>query len=132
MTSTSGEDLADVVPRSYYSGAWSADSAYFFYTVHDEAYRPFQVWRHAIGTSYDADVLVLDEPDERFELEVRGTRSGGLVVFWTQSRDTREVWVLDAHDPTSTPRSVGGRRTGRRVPRRARRPARRHRHACCW
>ena len=32
-----GEDLAEVVPRSYYGGAWSADSRWFFYTVHDEA-----------------------------------------------------------------------------------------------
>jgi oligopeptidase B len=107
-----GEDLPHVVPRSYYTGAWSADSAYFFYTVHDDAYRPFQVWRHHIGMPYDDDVLVLDEPDERFELEVRGTRSGGLVVLWAQSRDTREVWVVDAHHPTSSPRSVGGRRPG--------------------
>ena len=43
----SGDDLADEVPRTYYGGAWSADSDLFFYTVHDEAYRPFQVWRHA-------------------------------------------------------------------------------------
>ena len=35
-----GADLPDVVPRSYYGGAWSADSRWFFYTVHDEAYRP--------------------------------------------------------------------------------------------
>ena len=127
-TSTRARTWPTWCPRSYYSGAWSADSAYFFYTVHDEAYRPFQVWRHAIGTSYDEDALVLDEPDERFELEVRGTRSGGLVVIWSQSRDTREVWVLDAHAPLSSP--ALGRRSPhrRRVPRRARRPARRHRH----
>ena len=108
----SGEDLADSVARSYYGGAWSADSAYFFYTVHDEAYRPFQVWRHAIGTSYAEDVVVLDEPDERFELNVRATRSGGLVVIWSENRDTREVWVLDTHRPLDPPRSVGGRRPG--------------------
>ena len=107
-----GEDRPDVVPRSYYGGAWSADSAYFFYTVHDEAYRPFQVWRHALGSSYDEDVLVLVEPDERFEIEIRATRSGGLIVFFSLSRDTREVWVLDAHQPLETPRSVGGRRRG--------------------
>ena len=107
-----GEDRADVVPRSYYGCAWSADSAYFFYTVHDEAYRPFQVWRHAIGTSYDEDVLVLVEPDERFELSVRATRSGGLVVITTENRDTREVWVVDAARPLEPPRSVGGRRPG--------------------
>ncbi|MET0998783.1 MAG: prolyl oligopeptidase family serine peptidase [Marmoricola sp.] len=108
----SGEDLEDVVPRSYYGGAWSAASDHFFYTVHDDSYRPFQVWRHAIGTSYDGDVLVLDEPDERFELSVRSTRSGGLVVIWSESRDTREVWVLDAHQPLQPARSVGGRRPG--------------------
>ena len=30
-----GLDLDEVVPRSYYSGAWSADSQWYFYTVHD-------------------------------------------------------------------------------------------------
>ena len=51
-------------------------SDHFFYTVHDDAYRPFQVWRHGIGTPPTDDVLVLEEPDERFELCVRLTRSG--------------------------------------------------------
>jgi hypothetical protein len=33
-----GTDLPDSIPRSYYGGAWSADSRWFFYTVHDETY----------------------------------------------------------------------------------------------
>ncbi len=107
-----GTDLADVVPRSYYGGAWSADSAYFFYTVHDQMYRPFQVWRHRVGGPVSDDQLVLEEPDERFELMVRATRSGGLVVIWSESRDTSEVWVVPAGSPTSPARSVGGRRRG--------------------
>jgi oligopeptidase B len=108
----SGADLDDVVPRSYYGGAWSADAAYFFYTVHDDAYRPHEVWRHAIGTPVTQDVVVLEEPDERFELVVRGSRSGGLVIVWAESRDTREVWTIDATEPTGPARSVGGRRAG--------------------
>jgi oligopeptidase B len=108
----SGEELADVVPRTYYGGAWSADSAYFFYTVHDEAYRPWQVWRHRLGTAVSSDQLVLEEPDEKYELMVRATRSGGLVVIWSECRDTTEVWVVDASDPTGPARSVGGRRRG--------------------
>ena len=72
----SGEDLADEVPRSYYGGAWSAASDQFFYAVHDEAYRPFQVWRHAVGTPAGSDVLVREEPDERFEL--RSARRGAV------------------------------------------------------
>ncbi len=108
----SGTDLVDLIPRSYYGGAWSAGSDHFLYTVHDEAYRSFQVWRHAIDTSSDDDVLVLAEPDERFELDVRATRSGGLVVITSESRDTREAWVVDAHRPLEPARSVGGRRPG--------------------
>ncbi len=108
----SGADLADRVPRSYYGGAWSADSGSFFYTVHDDAYRPFQVWRHRLGTDPGDDELVLTEPDEMFSVNVRTTRSGELVVIWSESRSTSEAWVLDAADPDSRPRPVGGRRHG--------------------
>lgn len=107
-----GADLADLVPRTYYSGAWSADSTWFFYTVHDEQYRPFQVWRHRVGTPVTDDVLVVEEPDERFEVQVRGTRSGDRIVVWSQSNTTSECWVVDAHDVTRGPWSVGGRRDG--------------------
>ena len=108
----SGADLAEVVPRSYYRGAWSADSAHFFYTVHDRAYRPHQVWRHRIGTPVAEDVLVLEEPDERFELTVRASRSGEVVLLRSESRDTGEEWVISAHHPEAAPLSVGGRRPG--------------------
>ena len=107
-----GAELDDVVPRSYYGGAWSADSAWFFYTVHDEQYRPFQVWRHRIGTPVADDVLVVEEPDERFDLNVRGTRSGGVILVLSESRDTGESWAVDAHTPEGPARSVGGRRPG--------------------
>ena len=107
-----GADLADRVPRSYYGGAWSADSGSFLYTVHDDAYRPFQVWRHRLGTDPEDDVLVLEEPDEMFSVNLRTTRSGELIVIWSESRSTSEAWVLQAADPDSRPRSVGGRRHG--------------------
>lgn len=107
-----GRDLADEVPRCYYGGAWSADSRHFFYTVHDAAYRPYRVFRHEVGTAAVEDALVLQEDDERFELLVRGSRSGGLVVIWARSRDTTETWVVDAREPTTPARSVGGRRPG--------------------
>ena len=107
-----GEDLADRVPRSYFGGAWTADSSAFLYTVHDDAYRPFQVWRHRLGSDPEADVLVLEEPDEMFSVNVRTTRSGELIVIWSESRSTSEAWVLDAAEPDSRPRSVGGRQHG--------------------
>jgi oligopeptidase B len=107
-----GLDLDEVIPRSYYSGAWSADSSTFFYTVHDAAYRPYQVWRHRLGSGVDGDVCVLDEPDARFELTVRLTRSGDLVVLTSRSRETTEVWLVDAHAATTDAICVEPRRRG--------------------
>jgi oligopeptidase B len=108
----SGEELDDVVPRSAVGGAWSSDSANFFYTVHDDRWRQHQVWRHRVGTPTSSDELVVEERDEQFELMLHASRSGELVVIWSESRDTSEVWVVDAASPTSPPRSVGGRRRG--------------------
>jgi oligopeptidase B len=55
---------------------------------------------------------VLEEPDEKFELNVRGCRSGDVALIWAESRDTSEVWVLDLHDPEAAARSVTPRRRG--------------------
>ena len=107
-----GEDLEESIDRTYYSGAWSSDSAQFFYTVPDEAYRPHQVWRHRLGTPATQDELVLSEPDQRFELTVRASRSGEWIVIESESNTTSECWVLDAAGTDSRARSVGGRRPG--------------------
>ena len=76
----------------------------------------------------------IEEPDERFEVQVRGTRSGDRIVLWSESNTTSECWVVDAHDVTRGPWSVGGRRDGvryhaehRRLPDGARGPAGRDR-----
>ena len=107
-----GVDLADEIPHTYYGGAWSADSASFFYTVHDDAFRPYQVWRHVLGTAAADDHLVLQEDDEQFELIVETSRSGSYVVITSGSRDTTEVWLVPAGEPTAEPVLVEPRRKG--------------------
>ena len=107
-----GEDLHEQVPRVNFTGAWGADSRTFFYTVHDESYRPYQVWRHTLGTPVADDVCCFEESDERFTVGVRLTRSGDVIAVTSQSRDTSEVWLVDAHAPTSPARCVEPRRSG--------------------
>ena len=58
----SGELLDDAVKRTGGSLAFSLDGRQVFYTRVDDAWRPYQVWRHEIGTPADDDVLVHDEP----------------------------------------------------------------------
>ncbi|MEZ5114837.1 MAG: prolyl oligopeptidase family serine peptidase [Candidatus Nanopelagicales bacterium] len=109
---TTGQDLPERVPHTYYGAAWSADGRDLFYVVHDHAYRPYQVWRHRIGTPVADDALVLQEDDRRFEVEVRASRSGEWVVIRAASRDTAEVWLIPAADAEAPPISLAGRRRG--------------------
>lgn len=106
-----GVDLPDRIPRSYYSAAWSSDSRSLFYTVHDEAFRPYEVRRHVLGDGGD-DHVVFREDDAQYDVEVRRCRTGRLVVVHTANRDTSEEWLVDADRPDEPPRCVQTRRPG--------------------
>jgi len=106
----SGTDLADVISGVYYGAAWSADSQTFFYVRPDKAMRPYQVWRHTLGTPADQDVLVLQEDDEHFELSVELTKSERYVVFSSSSQVTSECRILPSDAPEAEPQLVEARR----------------------
>src|SRR5690554_2544256 len=60
-------DLDDELHDTTWAGAaWSADGRYLFYVTADEQERPFEVWRHELGTTQDNDVRIFSEADERF------------------------------------------------------------------
>jgi oligopeptidase B len=107
-----GVDLPGTVAHTYYTGAWTADSTAFYYTVNDSLYRPYQVWRHRIDQADVADQLVFEESDEQFEVVVSATRSGELVVLHTANRDTSEAWLLPARDAEAQAVVVEPRREG--------------------
>ncbi|WP_347351094.1 S9 family peptidase [Intrasporangium sp.] len=107
-----GELLDDAVRATGGSLAWSIDGRHLFYTRVDDAWRPHQVWRHEVGTPGEADVLVHDEPDERFFVGVGASRDDRHVVIAIASKTTSEYRILDAADPLGTPRVVAERRPG--------------------
>jgi oligopeptidase B len=96
----------------YYGLAWANDNRTLFYTRPDSAMRPWQVWRHRLGTDADEDTLVLQEDDDRFYASVRRTRSNRLVVIALHSKVTSEVWLVDADQPDAPARLVEKRRQG--------------------
>jgi oligopeptidase B len=109
---TTGADLDDVVHGVYYGAAWAIDSKTFFYVKPDAAMRPFQVWRHQVGTASEQDVLVLQEDDERFELGVELTKSERFIVFTSSSQVTSECRILRSDAVDGEPLVVERRRTG--------------------
>jgi oligopeptidase B len=109
---STGEVLPDRVPDTYYGTAWSADATTLFYLTVDEAWRPYRVWRHVMGTDAAADTVVYEEPDERFFVGVELTRSERYVLIDSSSKVTSEVRYLPADRPELEPAVVAPRRQG--------------------
>jgi oligopeptidase B len=107
-----GETAADEIPDTYYGAAWSADASALFYITVDDAWRPYRVWRHTIGTPTSEDVLVFEETDAKFNVSVGLTRSKRYLMIGSSSSLTSEVWMLDAADPTGQFAVVAPRRAG--------------------
>jgi oligopeptidase B len=107
-----GEDLPDEVEDVYYGLAWCDDSRTILYVRPDETVRPYQIWRHTLGTDPADDVLVHQEDDERFFIGVSRTRSGRYLLIASDSKITSEVSFLPADDPTATPQVVEPRTEG--------------------
>src|SRR5690606_38606093 len=105
-------DLADEVPGTFPGATFSPDGRYVFYPTVDDAWRPWRVWRHEVGTPATQDVVVFEEPDERFWVGVGVTRSQRFVQIDVGSKITSETWLIDADDPTGEPRVVWPRREG--------------------
>src|SRR5487761_1872902 len=107
-----GGGARETVTGTHNGLAWANDNATVFYTRVDDAMRPYQVWRHRLGTDPARDELVLQEDDERFTLAVGRTKDGAYVAVVLQSRTTSEWWVIPADEPDTAPVIVEPRRQG--------------------
>ena len=107
-----GTVIDEAVTDIGYGAVWSLDGQYVFYTRMDESWRPHQVWRHEVGAAAADDVLVFEEPDERFWMGIGSSRDDAWVIIQVGSKLTSEVWLLDAAAPLSAPRVVAPRRHG--------------------
>ena len=102
-----GEDRDEITETSAWGGvAWSAGNDWLFYARPDDQMRPYQIWRHRLGTEPANDVLVHQEDDERFFLEVSSTRSEQWIVLTAASKTSGESFVLRADEPEATPTLV--------------------------
>ena len=109
---STGTESDESIDDTSYGAAWANDNVTVFYVRVDEAMRPFQLWRHVIGTDPGTDVLVIEEPDDHFYLGVGRTKDDRYVLCGLDSKVTSEVRVLDADDPTGDFTVIEPRRQG--------------------
>ena len=106
-----GTDLDDLIPDTTYGSAWAGEDT-LFYVRPDATMRPHQVWRHTVGTPVSDDVLVFEDPDERFFVTVALSSTESWVHISSQSKVTTEEHLIPADDPGRAPRVVQPREQG--------------------
>ncbi|WGV23261.1 S9 family peptidase [Halotia branconii] len=102
----------ETILDTYFSFAWANDNKTGFYTKIDAANRPYQLFRHTLGTPPTQDVLIYEELDDIYHLYVGKTRSQAYILMVLQSSITTEVHYLDANDPQSKFQLIHPRKTG--------------------
>lgn len=109
---STGIESPESLQDTSYGMAWASDNATVFVVRVDKAMRPYQLWRHRVGTDPAGDILVYEEPDERFYLGVGRTRDDRFIVCGLDSKVTSEAWFLPADEPEGAFTVIEPRRQG--------------------
>ena len=104
-----GRRLDDAIERCSGGFVWAADHRTLLYTELDDNHRPCKVLRHRVGTDPADDVVVYEESDAGFFLNVALTESRRFVVIDAHDHVTSEVRLVDATRPESAPVLVAAR-----------------------
>lgn len=86
-----GELFEDEIHNTTGKAVWAQDNRHVFYIRKDESLRAFQVWRHLLGTDPDDDVLIFDEEDETFDVNVFKTKSLEYIFIASSSTISDEM-----------------------------------------
>jgi oligopeptidase B len=105
-----GELLADRVERISEEIEWSNDTSTVYYVRLDEqTHRPFQMYRHRLGTTADQDVLVFQEDDEAYYLSMGKTNDERYMLVDLSSHTSTELYCFPADEADATPQLIVAR-----------------------
>lgn len=94
-----GQNLPDQIPNTTGGSVWSEDGQYLFYSVKDEALRPYKIMRHRLGTAPQDDVVVYEESDDTFRAFVYRSKSRKYIIIGSAQTVSNEYHLLRANDP---------------------------------
>jgi len=109
----SGELLPDIVPRAIGGIAWAEDNRTLFYTKPDSVtVRPYQIYRHKLGTPASADHLVYEDKDETYYTSVFKTKSRAYIMVQSEQTMATEYHYVRADQPDAAVRVLIPRERG--------------------
>ena len=89
----------EIISGASYGLEWANDNKTIFYTIQDEAQRPYKLFRHPLGIDPSRDELIYHETDDAFYLDLSKTRSQAYLLINLGSMTTTEIHYLDANRP---------------------------------
>jgi oligopeptidase B len=107
---STGEAMPDVIPEVTGNLVWANDNRTLFYAKQNpETLRSYRIYRHVLGTDPSEDVLVFEESDPTFSLNVWKTRSEKYIMIQSEQTLASEFRFVDADDPTGELRMIAPR-----------------------
>ena len=94
-----GKIIGEEIPNTTGSAVWANDNKTIFYTVKDEALRPFKIMKHILGTDVSEDIEVHHEPDETFRAFVYKSKSRKFIIAGSWATLTQEFKYIPADRP---------------------------------
>ncbi len=112
LDAETGAEIGEPIPDTNGGAVWANNGKTLFYSKLDENHRPRQIFRHTLGTPPDKDVLIYEEADPGFFVNVGSTQSRAFIVIDIHDHQTSEVRILDANNPEGEPLLVSAREVG--------------------
>jgi len=101
---TTGEMIDEVIADTDGTVIWSADgSALYYLRNEDETLRPYQLWRHIVGTPQSDDQMLYQEDDTEYLLFAGRTKSDRFLTLTSWLRTSTEVRLVDLSDAAAAP-----------------------------
>ena len=94
-----GKIYDEVISNTTGNVVWANDNRTVYYQVKDHTLRSYRIYKHLIGTPVDTDVMVYEEADPTYHVQVYKTKSQKYIVISSESTLLSECRILDADNP---------------------------------
>jgi oligopeptidase B len=92
--------LPDKIENTTGTAVWAADNKTVFYVTKDkETLRADKIFKHKLGTATEKDVLVYNEADEIFSVNLSETKSRKYILINSSQTLTTETRFIEATKP---------------------------------
>jgi oligopeptidase B len=112
-TLSTGDVLDEGIGNAASNVVFADDGEALFYVRNElKTVRPYQVWRHRVGSDTTKDELIYEETDRTFSVSIYLSKSRAFMLLNLEGEHTSEVRYLDLRKPAGELRIIEPRRQG--------------------